>query len=143
MAEIIYDKDIDKEKIKKLKVAVIGFGSQGHAHALNLYDSGVDVVVGRGCSLILSDDVFCEVGLACLLKISDFVLSTCDSWTLSFLEVSCVVSLLEHAIKEISVIENKIKKYGLFMLVIILNIYIEYTKLLFSARKVDFLFGVK
>ena len=45
MAEIIYDKDIDKEKIKKLKVAVIGFGSQGHAHALNLYDSGVDVVV--------------------------------------------------------------------------------------------------
>ena len=46
MAEIIYDKDIDKEKIKKLKVAVIGFGSQGHAHALNLYDSGVDVVVG-------------------------------------------------------------------------------------------------
>ena len=46
MAEIIYDRDIDKEKIKKLKVAVIGFGSQGHAHALNLYDSGVDVVVG-------------------------------------------------------------------------------------------------
>ena len=46
MAEIIYDKDIDKEKIKTLKVAVIGFGSQGHAHALNLYDSGVDVVVG-------------------------------------------------------------------------------------------------
>jgi len=46
LAEIIYDKDIDKEKIKKLKVAVIGFGSQGHAHALNLYDSGVDVVVG-------------------------------------------------------------------------------------------------
>ena len=46
MAEIIYDKDIDKEKIKKIKVAVIGFGSQGHAHALNLYDSGVDIVVG-------------------------------------------------------------------------------------------------
>ncbi|RZP25312.1 MAG: ketol-acid reductoisomerase [Candidatus Actinomarinales bacterium] len=46
MAEIIYDKDIDKEIIKKIKVAVIGFGSQGHAHALNLYDSGVDIVVG-------------------------------------------------------------------------------------------------
>ncbi len=46
MAEIIYDKDINKETIKKLKVAVIGYGSQGHAHALNLYDSGVDVVVG-------------------------------------------------------------------------------------------------
>ena len=46
MAEIIYDKDINKEIINKLKVAVIGYGSQGHAHALNLYDSGVDVVVG-------------------------------------------------------------------------------------------------
>ncbi len=46
MAEIIYDEDIDKEIIKKIKVAVIGFGSQGHAHALNLYDSGVDIVVG-------------------------------------------------------------------------------------------------
>ena len=46
MAEIIYDKDIDKEIIKKIKVTVIGFGSQGHAHALNLYDSGVDIVVG-------------------------------------------------------------------------------------------------
>lgn len=46
MAEIIYDKDINKEIIKELKVAVIGYGSQGHAHALNLYDSGVDVVVG-------------------------------------------------------------------------------------------------
>jgi len=46
LAEIIYDKDIDKEIIKKIKVTVIGFGSQGHAHALNLYDSGVDIVVG-------------------------------------------------------------------------------------------------
>jgi len=46
LAEIIYDKDINKEIIKELKVAVIGYGSQGHAHALNLHDSGVDVVVG-------------------------------------------------------------------------------------------------
>ncbi len=46
MAEIIYDKDINQEKIKELRVTVIGFGSQGHAHALNLKDSGVNVTVG-------------------------------------------------------------------------------------------------
>ena len=46
MAKIIYDKDINKEKIKELKVSVVGFGSQGHAHALNLHDSGVNIVVG-------------------------------------------------------------------------------------------------
>ena len=41
-----YDKDCDLSIIKSKKVAVIGFGSQGHAHAANLKDSGVDVVVG-------------------------------------------------------------------------------------------------
>jgi ketol-acid reductoisomerase len=46
MATIYYDRDCDPELIKKHKVAVIGFGSQGHAHARNLADSGVDVVVG-------------------------------------------------------------------------------------------------
>jgi len=46
LAKIIYDKDINKEKIKELKVSVVGFGSQGHAHALNLHDSGVNIVVG-------------------------------------------------------------------------------------------------
>ncbi len=43
---IYYDKDADLSLIKSRKVAVIGFGSQGHAHASNLHDSGVDVVVG-------------------------------------------------------------------------------------------------
>ncbi|MEO1928457.1 MAG: ketol-acid reductoisomerase [Nautiliaceae bacterium] len=43
---IYYDKDCDLDIIKSKKVAMIGFGSQGHAHALNLRDSGVDVVVG-------------------------------------------------------------------------------------------------
>jgi len=41
---VIYDADLSL--IRSKKVAIIGFGSQGHAHALNLHDSGVDVVVG-------------------------------------------------------------------------------------------------
>jgi len=46
MATIYYDKDCDLKLIQAKKVAVIGYGSQGHAHALNLKDSGVDVKVG-------------------------------------------------------------------------------------------------
>ena len=43
---VFYDKDCNIELIKSKKVAMIGFGSQGHAHAENLRDSGVEVVVG-------------------------------------------------------------------------------------------------
>ncbi|MGZ6141487.1 MAG: ketol-acid reductoisomerase [Myxococcaceae bacterium] len=46
MATIYYDKDASLDLVKKRKVAVIGYGSQGHAHALNLKDSGVDVRIG-------------------------------------------------------------------------------------------------
>ncbi|WP_166849324.1 ketol-acid reductoisomerase [Isoptericola sp. BMS4] len=46
MAELFYDDDADLSIIAQRKVAVIGYGSQGHAHALNLRDSGVDVRVG-------------------------------------------------------------------------------------------------
>jgi ketol-acid reductoisomerase len=46
MAEIYYDKDADLSLIQGKKVAVIGYGSQGHAHAQNLRDSGVEVVIG-------------------------------------------------------------------------------------------------
>jgi ketol-acid reductoisomerase len=46
MATIYYDKDADPSIILGKKVAIIGFGSQGHAHSLNLFDSGVDVRVG-------------------------------------------------------------------------------------------------
>ncbi|HEX9863739.1 MAG TPA: ketol-acid reductoisomerase [Acidimicrobiia bacterium] len=46
MATIYYDSDSDLDLIKAKKVAIIGYGSQGHAHALNLKESGVDVVVG-------------------------------------------------------------------------------------------------
>ncbi len=44
--EIYYDEDADASHIEDKTVAVLGYGSQGHAHALNLSDSGVDVVVG-------------------------------------------------------------------------------------------------
>ena len=46
MAQIYYESDCDIELVRGRKVAVIGYGSQGHAHALNLHDSGVDVRVG-------------------------------------------------------------------------------------------------
>ena len=44
--KVYYDKDADINIIKKLNVSIIGYGSQGHAHALNLKDSGVNVTVG-------------------------------------------------------------------------------------------------
>jgi ketol-acid reductoisomerase len=46
MAKIFYDRDADLSLIRAKKVAVLGYGSQGHAHALNLRDSGVTVRVG-------------------------------------------------------------------------------------------------
>ncbi|MEE8612535.1 MAG: NAD(P)-binding domain-containing protein, partial [Nitrospirales bacterium] len=44
--KVFYDKDASLEKILNKRVAIIGYGSQGHAHALNLRDSGAKVVVG-------------------------------------------------------------------------------------------------
>src|ERR1700675_214434 len=49
-AKIFYDKDCDLSLIRAKKVAIIGYGSQGHAHALNLRDSKVDVRVGLPAS---------------------------------------------------------------------------------------------
>jgi len=46
MVSIYYDRDASPEPLRGRTVAVIGYGSQGHAHALNLRDSGIDVVVG-------------------------------------------------------------------------------------------------
>ncbi|HSS11104.1 MAG TPA: NAD(P)-dependent oxidoreductase, partial [Acidimicrobiales bacterium] len=46
MANVYYEKDADAGLVAGRKVAIIGYGSQGHAHALNLRDSGVDVRVG-------------------------------------------------------------------------------------------------
>ncbi|MDY5931463.1 MAG: ketol-acid reductoisomerase [Candidatus Ornithospirochaeta sp.] len=46
MSRMFYDTDTDLSYLKGKRVAIIGYGSQGHAHALNLHESGVDVVVG-------------------------------------------------------------------------------------------------
>ena len=46
MVKMYYEKDTNLDYLKGKKVAIIGYGSQGHAHALNLHDSGVDVIVG-------------------------------------------------------------------------------------------------
>ena len=46
MAKVLYNSDIQEEVLKSKKIAIIGYGSQGHAHALNLQESGFDVVVG-------------------------------------------------------------------------------------------------
>ncbi|MGB9808352.1 MAG: ketol-acid reductoisomerase, partial [Thermosulfidibacteraceae bacterium] len=46
MARIYSDKDVSLDVLRGKRIAIIGYGSQGHAHALNLKDSGLDVVVG-------------------------------------------------------------------------------------------------
>src|SRR2546422_11676021 len=46
MAKVYHEEDADLVHLKGKKIAIIGYGSQGHAHALNLRDSGLDVVVG-------------------------------------------------------------------------------------------------
>ena len=46
MAKMYYEKDCDLGKLDGKKIAIVGYGSQGHAHALNLRDSGVNVIIG-------------------------------------------------------------------------------------------------
>ena len=46
MARMYYEQDCDLQVLNGKKIAIIGYGSQGHAHAQNLRDSGCDVIVG-------------------------------------------------------------------------------------------------
>jgi len=64
--QVYYDKDCDQAIIKGMKVDIIGFGSQGHAHATNLQDSGVDVTVGL------------RAGSSSVKKAEDYGLKTAD-----------------------------------------------------------------
>ena len=56
MAKLFYDNDINDQILRDKKISVIGYGSQGHAHAQNLKDSGFDVIIGlyEGCLLYTS-----------------------------------------------------------------------------------------
>ena len=73
MATIYYEKDADLAVLNGRTVAVIGFGSQGHAHALNLRDSGVSVVVGhRGGEGSKTYEAAKEAGFE-VLQVSDAV----------------------------------------------------------------------
>ena len=75
---IYYDKDADLSIIKSKKVAIIGYGSQGHAHANNLKESGVDVVIGLHDSSKSADKArnsgFEVLSVAEATKISDLVM---------------------------------------------------------------------
>ncbi|MBQ3405032.1 MAG: ketol-acid reductoisomerase, partial [Oscillospiraceae bacterium] len=46
MAKMYYEKDCELSYLKGKKIAIVGYGSQGHAHAMNLRDSGCDVIIG-------------------------------------------------------------------------------------------------
>ncbi|WP_434640212.1 ketol-acid reductoisomerase [Thermoanaerobacterium thermosaccharolyticum] len=83
MARMYYDEDADLNLLKGKKIAIIGYGSQGHAHALNLKDSGLDVVVGlyegsksaerareNGLTVLSVDDA-CEAADVIMILIPD------------------------------------------------------------------------
>ncbi|HDC3648781.1 TPA: ketol-acid reductoisomerase, partial [Staphylococcus aureus] len=46
MTTVYYDQDVKTDALQSKKIAVVGYGSQGHAHAQNLKDNGYDVVIG-------------------------------------------------------------------------------------------------
>ena len=77
---IHYDKDIDRGALAGKKVAVIGYGSQGHAHAQNLRESGVDVMVaelaGTPNHRQATDDGFAPVSAAEAAKAGDLIIMT-------------------------------------------------------------------
>jgi len=78
MAEIFYDKDADLALIQSKKVAIVGYGSQGHAHAQNLRDSGVEVTIAlkEGSKSVQKahDDGFTVMTVAEAAKWADLIM---------------------------------------------------------------------
>ncbi len=77
MAKVLYEKDIETAVLKEKKIAIVGYGSQGHAHAQNLRDSGYNVIVGlrEGKSKQKAeDDGFTVLSVADATKESDIVM---------------------------------------------------------------------
>ena len=78
MATMYYERDCNLALLDGKKVAVIGYGSQGHAHALNLRDSGVDVVVGlyegSKSAAKAKEDGFTVMNTAQAVEVSDIIM---------------------------------------------------------------------
>ena len=78
MATMYYEKDCNLALLDGKKIAVIGYGSQGHAHALNLRDSGMDVVVGlyegSKSAVKAKEDGFTVLNTADAVKQSDIIM---------------------------------------------------------------------
>ena len=68
MAEMIYDQDADLALIQSKKVAIVGYGSQGHAHAQNLRDSGVEVAIISGRKSPLVERRAANLGIKHLIQ---------------------------------------------------------------------------
>lgn len=77
MAKVLYEKDIQKDILQGKKITVVGYGSQGHAHALNLRDSGLDVTIGQRpgkSQQKAEDDGFTVLPVADAVKQADVVM---------------------------------------------------------------------
>lgn len=77
MEKVLYEKDVQTEVLQGKKIAVVGYGSQGHAHALNLRESGYDVVIGLrpGKSQAKAEeDGFTVLSVANAVKESDVIM---------------------------------------------------------------------
>ena len=87
MATMYYERDCNLSLLDGKKIAVIGYGSQGHAHALNLRDSGCDVVVGlyegSKSAVQAKEDGFTVMNTADAVKASDIIMwleRACPAW---------------------------------------------------------------
>lgn len=65
MTTVYYDQDVKTDALQGKKIAVVGYGSQGHAHAQNLKDNGYDVVIGirpgRSLTKLKKMDLMCSL----------------------------------------------------------------------------------